>query len=161
MDSHILLMCFSDEQWERHVEGSSWGIVVLCNSVLFIGLLLFCNLHLLSTLVSLFCLTSYYLSSCLPVTCQTVLHVCTSVLWCYTVSTGKYLPTFKTSAVSSSSVLTITIFNSWLTITSQKCQECVELHLYSPICLHGMHKDSFSWNYVLVHNFRSYILRLN
>lgn len=119
----ILYWCTcSDEQWEHHIEGSSWGIVVLCNSVLFILLLLLSMLLLLPSFLfdavwwmkslqspltfhTRFSFMSYQLfplimsSSYLPDSLT-----CTSVLWCYTVSTGKYLPTFKRSTASSSCV---------------------------------------------------------
>ena len=61
----------------------------------------------------------------------------TSVVWCYTMSLVKNYRHVR-EAQCLHLQCSPKLFNTWLNVTSQKCQECVELYLYSPICLHGM-----------------------
>ena len=100
------------------------------------------SLLFLSTLIPRLCLTSYFLSiSCLPVTCLTVLQVqvlcnvtlCQLVNICWNLREAQHLHLQCWPK----------LFNSWLIVTSQNCQECVEPYLYSPICLHGTQRDIF------------------
>jgi hypothetical protein len=100
------------------------------------------NLIFLSTLILLLCLTSYFLSVwCLPVTCQTFLQVqvLCNVTLCQLVNIYQYLREAQSLHLQGWPKL----FNTWLNVTSQKCQECVELYRYSPISLHGMQRDKF------------------
>ena len=95
-----------------------------------------------STLVSVLCLTSYFLPiSCLPVTCQTVLQVqlLCDVTLCQLVNICRLLREAQHLHLQCWPKL----FSTWLNVTSQKCQEYVEQYLFSPICLHGMQRDKF------------------